>query len=263
MTLFVRSPTARSSAPSMFAVKDHRVAPLANQALTKQEAPSVQPPPRKKKKRKREDDSATPAGGGGSGAALAAAPPQPLKKKKKKKKKSSGSGGLQGVPVAVGSAQAHGSGDGGGKGCSSSRDAQSFSREPQSKPAKTGDVHARSQTKVAPVAVGMDGIDDILAMMGGSTRRPEPEPEPAEEPAAPDTDAALPPLDSAHRVAGPSGVDFRFRCAALRMDAAELAALGDDCRLIFEKQQGSNWLPATAAPRCALERLALAVLEQH
>ena len=61
---------------------------------------------------------------------------------------------------------------------------------------------------------------------------------------------------------GPSGVDFRFRCAALRMDAAELAALGDDCSLIFEKQQGSNWLPATAAPRCALERLALAVLEQ-
>ena len=151
------------------------MAPLANQALTKQEAPSVQPPPRKKKKRKREDDSATPAGGGGSGAALAAAPPQPLKKKKKKKKKSSGSGGLQGVPVAVGSAQAHGSGDGGGKGCSSSHDAQSSSREPQSKPAKTGDVHARSQTKVAPVAVGMDGIDDILAMMGGSTRRPEPE----------------------------------------------------------------------------------------
>ena len=46
------------------------------------------------------------------------------------------------------------------------------------------------------------------------------------------------------------------------MDAAELAALGDDCSLIFEKQQGSNWLPATAAPRCALERLALAVLEQ-
>ena len=62
--------------------------------------------------------------------------------------------------------------------------------------------------------------------------------------------------------AGPLGVDFRFRCAALRMDAAELAALGDDCSLIFEKQQGSNWLPATAAPRCALERLALAVLEQ-
>ena len=254
------SPARRSAPSTMFA--DQRVAPLAKQALTKREAPSVQPPPRKKKKRKREDDSATPAGGGGSGAALAAAPPQPLKKKKKKKK-SSGSGGLQGVPVAVGSAQAHGSGDGGGKGCSSSRDAQSFSREPQSKPAKTGDVHARSQTKVAPVAVGMDGIDDILAMMGGSTRRPEPEPEPAEEPAAPDTDAALPPLDSAHRVAGPSGVDFRFRCAALRMDAAELAALGDDCRLIFERQQGSNWLPATAAPRCALERLALAVLEQH
>ena len=46
------------------------------------------------------------------------------------------------------------------------------------------------------------------------------------------------------------------------MDAAELAALGDDCSLIFEKQQGSNWLPANAAPRCALERLALAVLEQ-
>ena len=262
----------------MFAVKDHRVAPLANQALTKQEAPSVQPPPRKKKKRKREDDSATPAGGGGSGADLAAAwatprqelgstAPQPLKKKKKKNKKnkSSGSGGLQDVPVAMGSAQAHGSGDGGGKGCSSSRDAQSSSREPQRKPAKTGDMHARSQTKVAPVAVGMDGIDDILAMMGGSTRRPEPEPEPepAEELAAPDTDAALPPLDSAHRVAGPSGVDFRFRCAALRMDAAELAALGDDCRLIFEKQQGSNWLPATATPRCALERLALAVFEQH
>ena len=61
---------------------------------------------------------------------------------------------------------------------------------------------------------------------------------------------------------GPSGVDFRFRCAALLMDAAELAALGDDCSLIFEKQQGSNWLPANAAPRCALERLALAVLEQ-
>ena len=41
--------------------------------------------------------------------------------------------------------------------------------------------------------------------------------------------------------AGPSGVDFRFRCAALRMAAAEAAALCDDCALVFEEQSGSNW----------------------
>ena len=217
-----------------------RAAPLAKQALPKREAtapslqqppqPPPQQPPRKKKKRRREDVSARPTGDG-SGAARAAAwsaprrdlgstatapQPQPQSQPQsqqqsqplKKKKKRSGGGGLQGVPVAVGhSAQAHGSGGGGGKACPSSRETQpSSSRELQSKPAKKGDAQARPEKKVAPAAAGKDGIDDILAMMGGSARRPEPEPEPepAEEPAAPDTEAALPPLDSAHRVAGAS-----------------------------------------------------------
>ena len=208
------------------AVMKKRAAPLAKQALPT--APSLQPPPqlppqpppRKKKKRRREDDSAKPTGEG-SGAARAAAwsaprrdlatpastaqsqpqsQPQPQLLKKKKKKKRSGSGDLLGPPVAVAvgySAQAQGSGGGGDTQSSSSR-------EPQSKQAKMGDTQAKSEKKTAPVAARKDGIDDILAMMGGSARRPEPEPEPAEEPDAPDTDAALPPLDSAHRVAGAS-----------------------------------------------------------
>ena len=217
--------------PSMklAAVMKKRAAPLAKQALPA--APSLQPPPqlppqpppRKKKKRRREDDSAKPTGEG-SGAARAAAwsaprrdlatpastapqsqpqsqpqlQPQPQPLKKKKKKKRSGSGDLPGAPVAVGySAQAQGSSGGGDTQSSSSR-------EPQSKQAKMGDTQAKSEKKTAPVAARKDGIDDILAMMGGSARRPEPEPEPAEEPDAPDTDAALPPLDSAHRVAGAS-----------------------------------------------------------
>eukprot|EP00966_Prymnesium_polylepis_P063166 1466296-Prymnesium_polylepis.1 len=65
--------------------------------------------------------------------------------------------------------------------------------------------------------------------MGGSSRRPA-EPEPSDEPAGPDG-GALPPLDSSHRVAGPSGVDFRFRCAALRMEASAVTELCNDCSL--------------------------------
>ena len=211
-----------------------RAAPVAKR---QREATAPQlplPQPLKKKKRRREDALgrtalADPeAAGAVASAAVRAGPrrdlgstatapqpqpqPQPQSQQQsqplKKKKKRSGGGGLQGVPVVVGhSAQAHGSGGGGGKACSSSRETQpSSSRELQSKPAKKGDAQARPEKKVAPAAAGKDGIDDILAMMGGSARRPEPEPEPepAEEPAAPDTEAALPPLDSAHRVAGAS-----------------------------------------------------------
>ena len=85
---------------------------------------------------------------------------------------------------------------------------------------------------------------------------------------APDTDdasagAALPPLDAAHRVAGPRGVDFSFRSALLRMDGREIGEVGQDCARVFRTQTASNWLPATAAPRCALERLARAIFDRH
>ena len=67
----------------------------------------------------------------------------------------------------------------------------------------------------------------------------------------------------ANGVASPSGVDFRFRSASLRMGAAEVGELCNDCALVFGQQTGSNWLPAAATPSCALERLALAIFEQH
>ena len=118
---------------------------------------------------------------------------------------------------------------------------------------------AKPEQKVATV-VEKKGIDDILLAMGGSARRPT---KPQSSDDAPHAGAPLPPLDSAHRVAGPSGVDFQFRCAALRMDASEAAELCNDCSLVFKQQEGSNWVPATAAPRCALERLALAIFAHH
>ena len=106
-------------------------------------------------------------------------------------------------------------------------------------------------------------IDDILAAMGGSRPAPAPAPPEEEEEEEEQPSTAPPPLDSAQRVAGPSGVDFRFRSGMLRIDPTQAAALSADCATIFAQQTGSNWLPATAAPRCALERLALAIFDKH
>ena len=127
-----------------------------------------------------------------------------------------------------------------------------------------------------------DSIDDILAAMGGGSSKPS---SASVHPAAaspydgsldvydssskgsgtvtarPPT--ALPPLDAAHRVAGPTGVDLRFRSASLRMKSNQAAELRDDCAVIFDQQTGSNWLPATAAPRCSLEKLAKAIFAKH
>ena len=110
-------------------------------------------------------------------------------------------------------------------------------------------------------------IDDILVAMGG--RRPPAEPPADETPAAPPAAApappaaVLPPLDEAHRVAGVSGVDYRPRSLWLKLGAPQARALATDCAHVFGAQEGSNWLGATATPRCALECLARAVFERH
>ena len=127
-----------------------------------------------------------------------------------------------------------------------------------------------------------DSIDDILAAMGGSSSKPRSSSlHPAATPHYTDPldeydssvkgngtvaarpPVALPPLDAAHRVAGPTGVNHRFRSASLRMKSSQAAELRDDCAVIFDQQTGSNWLPATAAPRCSLETLALAIFAKH
>ena len=73
---------------------------------------------------------------------------------------------------------------------------------------------------------------------------------------------ALLPLDSSHRVAGGEALDFRFRSGQLRMTESEAATLSVDCEMAFALDS-SNWLGATAKPRCALERLARAIFQQH
>ena len=106
-------------------------------------------------------------------------------------------------------------------------------------------------------------IDDILAAMGGGRSAATPPSPPATAPVQ--SAAPPPPLDDAHRVAdGVEGVRYGFKSAMLRLDdGAQAAALAADCAQIFEVQEGSNWLAATATPRCSLERLARAVFERH
>ena len=75
--------------------------------------------------------------------------------------------------------------------------------------------------------------------------------------------AAPPPLDACHRVAGAeTSLDYRFRCGMLRLSESDTPALCSDCTMAFALNS-SNWLAATAEPRCALERLARAIFERH
>lgn len=127
-----------------------------------------------------------------------------------------------------------------------------------------------------------DSIDDILAAMGGGSSKPRSDgvhsaaasnfdgpfddcngSVEGSSTVTPRPPTALPPLDAAHRVAGPTGVDLRFRSASLRMKTNQAAELRDDCAVIFDQQTGSNWLPATATPRCSLEKLAKAIFDKH
>jgi hypothetical protein len=75
---------------------------------------------------------------------------------------------------------------------------------------------------------------------------------------------ALPVLDAKGRVAGYAGIDHSVRsfANALPLDAEQRAALMSDCRLVFALNS-SNWLAASAEPRCSLEAVARAVFERH
>ena len=107
----------------------------------------------------------------------------------------------------------------------------------------------------------MSSIDDILMSMGAKPTAPAPSAPEAEAPPSAGSGSEVPPLDEAHRVAG-AALDYRFRSATLRLDAADASALCADCTAVFALNC-SNWLAATAEPRCALERLARAVFERH
>ena len=114
----------------------------------------------------------------------------------------------------------------------------------------------------------MSSLDDILATMKAaapSAAAPPPshtwtEEEPQSSEAKPP--GAPPPLDAAHRVQGGEGLDYRFRCGSVRLSESEAAALCADCSMAFALNS-SNWLAATAEPRCALERLARSIFEAH
>ena len=73
-------------------------------------------------------------------------------------------------------------------------------------------------------------------------------------------------LDEHGRVQGTSdcGLDFAARAWRLRLSGARdvEAQLAADCDEIFDGVT-TFWLPATARPRCTLERLARAVFEHH
>ena len=75
---------------------------------------------------------------------------------------------------------------------------------------------------------------------------------------------SLPTLNTANQPTAAAALDTGFRCAALEplQLEAELESLRRDCTLAFALD-GSNWLGATAEPRCALERLARAVYDLH
>lgn len=114
-------------------------------------------------------------------------------------------------------------------------------------------------------------IDDILGSMRASVAPSAPAPpshawtEESEELPAPSRAPGVPPpLDKAHRVAsaGADALDYRFRCGTLRIGDPEAATLCADCTMAFALNS-SNWLAATAAPRCALERLARAIFDRH
>ena len=110
-------------------------------------------------------------------------------------------------------------------------------------------------------------LDDILASMRASApSAPAPPSHSWTQPegcaTANDPPAALPALDNAHRVAGGEALDYRFRCGAVRLSESEAAVLCADCSMAFALNS-SNWLAATAEPRCGLERLARAIFEAH
>jgi hypothetical protein len=79
-----------------------------------------------------------------------------------------------------------------------------------------------------------------------------------------DWDIPTPRLDDRRRVAckGADELDYRFRCGMLRMSLSEAAVLREDCSMVFPLNT-SNWLAATAEPRCALEQLARGIFEEH
>jgi hypothetical protein len=123
----------------------------------------------------------------------------------------------------------------------------------------------------------MASLDDILASMkasaaeaglpGASSISPTKESPTQKSGNSSDEDVVElkpPPLDDSHRVAstGASTLNYRFRSGTLRLTLADAEVLCADCSLAFALNS-SNWLAATAAPRCALERLARAVFNQH
>ena len=62
--------------------------------------------------------------------------------------------------------------------------------------------------------------------------------------------------------AGAKDLDYRFKAGTLHISEADAVQLRKDCAMVF-MLNSSNWLPAAAEPRCALERLARAIFEQH
>lgn len=113
----------------------------------------------------------------------------------------------------------------------------------------------------------MSSIDDILASMKAAAPAAASTAPPLSHSwteSTPSITATTPPLDARHRVAatGASDLDYRFRCGKLRVSKAEAAALQTDCAMVF-MLNSSNWLAATAEPRCSLERLAKAIFDKH
>ena len=114
----------------------------------------------------------------------------------------------------------------------------------------------------------MSSIDDILASMRSSapSGSESTAPPPSRSWTVPDERSAprAPPLDDRHRVAsaGASELDYTFKAGTLRISEADAVLLRKDCAMVF-MLNSSNWLPAAAEPRCALERLARVIFEQH
>jgi len=79
-----------------------------------------------------------------------------------------------------------------------------------------------------------------------------------------DENEALPDLDAEGRIAGYAGIDHSVRsfANALPLDEEQRSALTRDCRLVFALNS-SNWLAASAEPRCSLEAVARAIFERH
>ena len=100
----------------------------------------------------------------------------------------------------------------------------------------------------------------LLAMLAEDSDEESEEGEEGEE----DEDEALPVLDAKGRVAGYAGIDHSVRsfANALPLDSEQRDALIRDCRVVFALNS-SNWLAASAEPRCSLEAVARAVFERH